>query len=236
MVPIIRNGYGRKRREEEPAHTRQWIVWHVMEHEIYHGGELSLALGTYGVDSFYTWCASTIPLLSPLDSGMCPPFGLELTPFTCSEHVPQGPVLRKRPGSAKEKQPGGKGRDLNECWFTPAFPCPSAAERKKSVEAQRRTTSHGRETRGGATSLFRNRLVAPPQASEEEPDHRHLDQCFARLHFSLVIPGSIFYCGKAIHMSAPLPTRRRLNSETACSRSAFHYLQIRAPLGSAPLS
>lgn len=41
--------------EEEPPHTRQWIIWHVMEHEIYHGGELSLALGTYGVDSFYTW-------------------------------------------------------------------------------------------------------------------------------------------------------------------------------------
>ncbi|GER89862.1 hypothetical protein KDW_40240 [Dictyobacter vulcani] len=42
-------------KEEEPPHTRQWIVWHVMEHEIHHGGELSLALGTYGVDSFYTW-------------------------------------------------------------------------------------------------------------------------------------------------------------------------------------
>jgi uncharacterized damage-inducible protein DinB len=41
--------------EEEPPRTRQWIIWHVMEHEIYHGGELSLALGTYGVDSFYTW-------------------------------------------------------------------------------------------------------------------------------------------------------------------------------------
>jgi uncharacterized damage-inducible protein DinB len=41
--------------EEEPSHTRQWIVWHVMEHEIHHGGELSLALGTYGLDSFYTW-------------------------------------------------------------------------------------------------------------------------------------------------------------------------------------
>jgi uncharacterized damage-inducible protein DinB len=41
--------------EEEPPHTRRWIVWHVMEHEIYHGGELSLALGSYGVDSFYTW-------------------------------------------------------------------------------------------------------------------------------------------------------------------------------------
>jgi uncharacterized damage-inducible protein DinB len=41
--------------EEEPPHTRQWIVWHVLEHEIHHGGELSLGLGTYGVDSFYTW-------------------------------------------------------------------------------------------------------------------------------------------------------------------------------------
>ena len=40
--------------EEEPPHTRQWIVWHVMEHEIHHGGELSLALGTHGLDSFYT--------------------------------------------------------------------------------------------------------------------------------------------------------------------------------------
>ena len=41
--------------EEEPPHTRQWIVWHVLEHEIHHGGELSLALGTYGLESFYTW-------------------------------------------------------------------------------------------------------------------------------------------------------------------------------------
>ncbi|HEY1349553.1 MAG TPA: DinB family protein [Ktedonobacteraceae bacterium] len=40
--------------KEEPAHTRQWIVWHVMEHEIHHGGELSLALGTHGLESFYT--------------------------------------------------------------------------------------------------------------------------------------------------------------------------------------
>jgi uncharacterized damage-inducible protein DinB len=41
--------------EEEPPHTRQWIVWHVLEHEIHHGGELSLALGTHGLESFYTW-------------------------------------------------------------------------------------------------------------------------------------------------------------------------------------
>ena len=41
--------------QEEPPHSRQWIVWHVMEHEIHHGGELSLALGTHGVEGFYTW-------------------------------------------------------------------------------------------------------------------------------------------------------------------------------------
>jgi uncharacterized damage-inducible protein DinB len=35
--------------EEESAHTREWIVWHVLEHEIHHGGELSLALGGYGL-------------------------------------------------------------------------------------------------------------------------------------------------------------------------------------------
>ncbi len=39
--------------EEEPPHTRQWIVWHVMEHEIHHGGELSLALGIHGLTGFY---------------------------------------------------------------------------------------------------------------------------------------------------------------------------------------
>lgn len=44
-------------REEErknfPPCTRQWIVWHVLEHEIHHGGELSLALGTYGLEGIY---------------------------------------------------------------------------------------------------------------------------------------------------------------------------------------
>jgi uncharacterized damage-inducible protein DinB len=39
--------------EEEPPHTRKWIVWHVLEHEIHHGGELSLTLGTHGINSFY---------------------------------------------------------------------------------------------------------------------------------------------------------------------------------------
>ncbi len=33
--------------------TLQWIVWHVLEHEIHHGGELSLALGGYGLQGIY---------------------------------------------------------------------------------------------------------------------------------------------------------------------------------------
>ena len=34
-------------------HTRRWIIWHVLEHEIHHGGELSLALGSYGLAGIY---------------------------------------------------------------------------------------------------------------------------------------------------------------------------------------
>jgi uncharacterized damage-inducible protein DinB len=33
--------------------TRQWIIWHVLEHEIHHGGELSLALGNYEMKGIY---------------------------------------------------------------------------------------------------------------------------------------------------------------------------------------
>ncbi len=44
-------------REEERSMfgelTRQWIIWHVLEHEIHHGGELSLALGNYGLAGIY---------------------------------------------------------------------------------------------------------------------------------------------------------------------------------------
>ncbi|HEV7128451.1 MAG TPA: DinB family protein [Ktedonobacterales bacterium] len=35
--------------EKRSAYTREWIVWHVLEHEIHHGGELSLALGGHGL-------------------------------------------------------------------------------------------------------------------------------------------------------------------------------------------
>jgi uncharacterized damage-inducible protein DinB len=33
--------------------TLEWIVWHVLEHEIHHGGELSLALGGHGLVGAY---------------------------------------------------------------------------------------------------------------------------------------------------------------------------------------
>ena len=29
--------------------SRVWVVWHVMEHDLHHGGELSLTLGMHGV-------------------------------------------------------------------------------------------------------------------------------------------------------------------------------------------
>lgn len=36
-----------------PPQTRQWIIWHVLEHEIHHGGELSLAFGAIGLAGVY---------------------------------------------------------------------------------------------------------------------------------------------------------------------------------------
>lgn len=29
--------------------TRGWVIWHVLEHDLHHGGELSLTLGMHGV-------------------------------------------------------------------------------------------------------------------------------------------------------------------------------------------
>ncbi len=31
--------------------SRAWVVWHVMEHDLHHGGELSLTLGMHGLPS-----------------------------------------------------------------------------------------------------------------------------------------------------------------------------------------
>jgi len=34
---------------EEYALSRQWVIWHVIEHDIHHGGEVSLTLGMHGL-------------------------------------------------------------------------------------------------------------------------------------------------------------------------------------------
>ena len=35
----------------EPAvYTRQWVIWHLIEHDLNHGGEISLILGMHGLE------------------------------------------------------------------------------------------------------------------------------------------------------------------------------------------
>jgi uncharacterized damage-inducible protein DinB len=41
---IVRN-YG----DREIIHARDWVIWHVLEHDIHHGGELFLTLGIHGL-------------------------------------------------------------------------------------------------------------------------------------------------------------------------------------------
>ena len=36
-------------RGEPYALTRQWVIWHVIEHDLHHGGELSFSLGMYNL-------------------------------------------------------------------------------------------------------------------------------------------------------------------------------------------
>lgn len=35
--------------EEEGGVTRQWVIWHLIEHDLHHGGEFSLTLGMHGL-------------------------------------------------------------------------------------------------------------------------------------------------------------------------------------------
>lgn len=39
----------RPRGDQSQSFTRQWIIWHVLEHDLHHGGELSFLLGAHGV-------------------------------------------------------------------------------------------------------------------------------------------------------------------------------------------
>ncbi|GER91949.1 hypothetical protein KDW_61110 [Dictyobacter vulcani] len=31
--------------------TRQWVIWHLIEHDLHHGGELSFVLGAHNISA-----------------------------------------------------------------------------------------------------------------------------------------------------------------------------------------
>lgn len=41
--------FSRRRRSGSQMFTRQWVVWHLIEHDLHHGGEISLILGSNGL-------------------------------------------------------------------------------------------------------------------------------------------------------------------------------------------
>ena len=41
--------FSRPRRTGTETFTRGWVVWHVIEHDLHHGGEISLILGSHGL-------------------------------------------------------------------------------------------------------------------------------------------------------------------------------------------
>lgn len=41
--------FTRRRRSGTQTFTRGWVIWHVAEHDIHHGGEISQILGSHGV-------------------------------------------------------------------------------------------------------------------------------------------------------------------------------------------
>jgi uncharacterized damage-inducible protein DinB len=41
----------RRRRSGTQTFTRQWVVWHLIEHDLHHGGEISQILGSHGVSA-----------------------------------------------------------------------------------------------------------------------------------------------------------------------------------------
>jgi uncharacterized damage-inducible protein DinB len=41
--------FQRERNGQQHTLTRQWIIWHLIEHDLHHGGELSFSLGMHGI-------------------------------------------------------------------------------------------------------------------------------------------------------------------------------------------
>jgi uncharacterized damage-inducible protein DinB len=45
LMEVVR----REVRGKQRTYVRRWVVWHVMEHDLHHGGEISLTLGMHGL-------------------------------------------------------------------------------------------------------------------------------------------------------------------------------------------
>jgi uncharacterized damage-inducible protein DinB len=41
--------FSRQRRTGTQTFSRQWVIWHLIEHDLHHGGEISLILGSHGL-------------------------------------------------------------------------------------------------------------------------------------------------------------------------------------------
>lgn len=41
--------YAGEFRGEPPVITRSWVIWHLIEHDLHHGGEISLTLGMHAI-------------------------------------------------------------------------------------------------------------------------------------------------------------------------------------------
>jgi uncharacterized damage-inducible protein DinB len=46
---MLGDEFRRERAGGAVVRSRQWIIWHVLEHDLHHGGEISLTLGTHGL-------------------------------------------------------------------------------------------------------------------------------------------------------------------------------------------
>jgi uncharacterized damage-inducible protein DinB len=41
--------FTRTRGDQTWTYSRQWVIWHLIEHDLHHGGEISLTLGMHGL-------------------------------------------------------------------------------------------------------------------------------------------------------------------------------------------
>jgi uncharacterized damage-inducible protein DinB len=46
---MLDDPFTRERPRGTVTRTRGWIIWHVIEHDLHHGGELALTLGMHGL-------------------------------------------------------------------------------------------------------------------------------------------------------------------------------------------